>query len=288
MDLLHATEFFATARERYQIKLNREKGQPWPWTADPVFQEWRFCNVHRENDKTTIWFRVNVREPIMRHSYDSLDKAALRLVEGTIIFRWFNRIETGEIIKDLLLEGWDRAEARRRLENVRPLVTGAYMIKTLTDFNKLDGILESVDVARRMVPSMIPTWGNSLEEAWEDLKEIPYLGPFMSYEVISDLRWTPILDKATDIMTWANFGPGGTHGMGRVISGNPKQYNRGSATHQAEIRLAMIQLLEMSKIPMYWPQHWPKWDARTVEHWSCEFDKYCRATLGERMKRKYP
>jgi hypothetical protein len=38
---------------------------------------------------------------------------------------WFCRMETGERIKDLLLNGWNTQEARRRLAGVRPLVTGA-------------------------------------------------------------------------------------------------------------------------------------------------------------------
>ena len=35
--------------ERYAIKLRREAGVEAPWSADPVFQSVRFCNVHRED-----------------------------------------------------------------------------------------------------------------------------------------------------------------------------------------------------------------------------------------------
>ena len=104
--MLHIDEYFSTARERYRIKLRREAGQEQPWTEDPVLQEWRFCQVHREEDKTTVWFRENIR----RHMI------GIRAVEACIIFRWFNRIETGELIKDLFfLEGWNSDEAHNRL-----------------------------------------------------------------------------------------------------------------------------------------------------------------------------
>ena len=100
-NLTFADEFFSTARERYQIKLRREAGHPRPWTKDPIFNEWRFTNVHREDDRTTVWFRENIRGSLAQRDihFDSL----LRILEATLIFRWFNRIETGEMIKDLLL-----------------------------------------------------------------------------------------------------------------------------------------------------------------------------------------
>jgi hypothetical protein len=277
IELFYASQFFATARERYAIKLRRDLGEKPPWSKDPAYQDWRFCNVHREDDRTTRWFADNVRTHV----------SGIRAIEATIIFRWFNRIETGELIKDLLLDGWNRAEAERRLKDVHPLVTGAYMIKTLTGFNKLDGILESIEVARRMLPGMVDSWGESLQAAWTGMRNIPYLGPFMSYEVISDLRWTPVLRGASDIMTWANAGPGCTHGIGRVISGNPKMYNRGSAAHQELMLEAMRFLLVMSVNNDFWPHSWRQWEMREVEHWACEYDKYVRATQGERMKRRF-
>ncbi len=58
------TQFFATARERYRILLRRRARQPWPWTSDRIFRENRFCNVFREDDRTTQWFREHLRDPL--------------------------------------------------------------------------------------------------------------------------------------------------------------------------------------------------------------------------------
>lgn len=140
--LTNAEQFFATARERYKIKLRRDAGHPWPWTTSPVFQEWRFTNVHREDDKTTVWFRDHVRNPLSELYRREPQPANYRqIIESTIIFRWFTRITTGEHVLDLLLNGWDYATAKDRLKDVHPVVTGAYMIKTINDLNKLEGIL---------------------------------------------------------------------------------------------------------------------------------------------------
>ena len=128
-ELTHADKFFTTARDRFHIRLRREANEPPPWTEDLIFREWKFCNVHREHDKTTIWFRENIRDP--------LKDDAPNVTQATTIFRWFNRIETGEIIKDLLLNGWDTEECRRRLKDVHPILTGAYKIGSPKVLNKL-------------------------------------------------------------------------------------------------------------------------------------------------------
>src|SRR5690349_267144 len=74
--------YFATATEREAIRRRRLAGEPWPWTSDAVLSAWRFCNVHREHDKTTEWFRNEIRAKL----------TGLAVIEACVIFRWFNRI----------------------------------------------------------------------------------------------------------------------------------------------------------------------------------------------------
>ena len=81
--------FFAFARARHQIYLRRKNGQPPPWTDDPILQRYRFTNVFRELDATTVWFRQHLRDPL---------KNLVEVLPATVVFRWFNRISTGEII----------------------------------------------------------------------------------------------------------------------------------------------------------------------------------------------
>lgn len=280
LPLVHAADFFAMSRERYNIKLRRDAGQPFPWSEDKVFQTWRFTNVFREDDRTTRWFRDQVRRPL------SEENNPLRLVEATVIFRWFNRITTGDAVLDLLLEGWDTEEARRRLKDLRPVVTGAYMIKTFNDMNKLDGILLAIDGARPMLPKMLPKWGATLEGCWKDLKTIPFLGGFMAHEIVQDLRYTPILDKATDVMTWGHLGPGAVRGMSWVVYGD--EHSMSSSTGNQKIMLGLMQdLLALSRDPQYWPAEWPSWELHQVEFGLCEFSKLQKARRGIPQKRRY-
>lgn len=295
-NLIYADEFFAVARERYQIKLRREAGQPPPWTTDPHLAAWRFCQVHREDDRTTVWFRDNIRDPLsqrVREKGAFAEASLIELLEATLIFRWFNRIETGECIKDLLLYGWDTKEARERLTGISPIVTGAFIIKAGDGVSKLEGILNCIDQARPKLPQFVNLWLSfrnegelELKDAWEHLKTLNYMGGFMSYEVVSDLRWTPLLENAIDIMTWANAGPGCARGLGWLTTGDSGWFNCGPKDQKVMLTL-MQEILELSKNPNYWPQDWKPWEMREAEHWNCEYDKYKRAQSGDRLKRRY-
>lgn len=49
--------------ERHNIYRRRRRGEPKPWTTDPILQRYRFCNMYRELDKETVWIKDNWREP---------------------------------------------------------------------------------------------------------------------------------------------------------------------------------------------------------------------------------
>ncbi|AAT69495.1 gp19 [Alphaproteobacteria phage PhiJL001] len=284
------SEFFAFARERHQIYRRRSEGIEGPWTTDPILQDYRFTNVFRELDKTTVWFRENVREPL---------RDDRRVLIATIAFRWFNRIETGEILagqprpevpaglNNLFLE-WNSEYARNRLAQSRdPWVTGAYIIKTPNGMNKLDGVLWCVDQCAadidRLYREMSAT---SLQSAWKSLKEMPYMGPFMAYEVVTDLRHTHMLENADDIDLWANPGPGARRGLSRLLGLDKDTFK---SEDPDRCNILMRKILGRSRDPKNWPPFWGRWSMREVEHTLCEWDKYDRVKQGEgKPKQRFP
>src|SRR6185437_15144212 len=50
-------------KERHQIWIKKERGDPRPWTSDPILRHYRFTTNYRETDKTTIWIAKHWREP---------------------------------------------------------------------------------------------------------------------------------------------------------------------------------------------------------------------------------
>lgn len=276
-------DYFRTARERYEIHLKKAARLPPPWTDDPTFRDFRFCNVFREDDKTTAWFRRNLRNPLSLGS-------VTRVTFATIAFRWFNRIETGETIRHLLLSGpggWDPDEVRSLLRDVKPLTNAAYMIKTPAGKNKLEGLLECIDNAVEWLNHQPDLPWRTIQSCHRALTKLPYMGRFMAYEVATDLRHTRAC-WATDAMLWASAGPGCARGLSWLLEARPDAVKYSSARGQAQLLRFMRELLEASRKEEHWPAHWPAWEMREVEHWACEHWKYIRhRVLGQNPKQRY-
>lgn len=312
----NVASFFAYARERHATYLRRAAGGPAPWTDDPVLQKYKFCNVFRELDRTTAWFRQHVREPLR-------DDPAVLL--ATVVFRWFNRISTGEAVFNQL-DMFDASPFRRFMRTGQisilreaitklcpdgPWVTGSYTINTRSagvGLSKLDGVLWLISMWVRDHSDWPDVAENQLRDSAFTMKEFclwargPCLADFMTYEIACDLRHTALLEHAGDIDTWANIGPGARRGLNRIFRpGEP--VNR---PHDLELD-EMVHLLNLSRDEHYWPQlvnqewmmmggrydgavrmacgqgvreKWPRWELREVEHTLCEFDKYQRVLEG--------
>ena len=281
--------FFAMARERYDILTRKQEGFPKPWSKYPAFQTNRFCNVFREDDKTTRWFAENMRCELFCGNY----RPAMILT--TVAFRWFNKIEIGEMLQDTaigLAKGkFDVERAKARILSTYPkgpFVTGAYIVKTPDGMTKLDGVLWCINnVAQNIVDITKHIDHTSLEAAWKLLCNYSFLGPFMSYEVVTDLAHTPVLDFAEDRMTWANPGPGATRGISRILFGDPDKLKRENKIDRELMMVEMRHLLSLSQSTTLWPWSGRPWEMREVEHGLCEFDKYIRVIEGGRMKQRY-
>lgn len=299
--------FFEFARERMAIWHRRQEGELRPWTTDTVMDKFRFTNVYRELDATTVWFAENVREPMTNRP---------EVLLATVLFRWFNRITTGEAIftktdpDGMPATAWENLLIDYRKEFTSmfilrhavthycgngPYVTGAYIIKTPDGYTKLEGVLWCVEqfmlqehllsdkkneglVNWEAAANWMPEGRVSLEQAWNWLRKFPYLGDFMAYEIVTDLRHTALLDSAPDIMTWANPGPGAMRGLNRIHLRH-KDHRQPKHVFVCEMR----ELLEAASASSVWPENplgLPV-EMRDIEHTLCEFDKYERARLGE-------
>lgn len=208
------------------------------------------------------------------------------------------------------------------------------MIRSPEGLDKLDGIVQSVRgfatehhrfggfgamTWRTAAEQMLEYRGSQpfrLQEVWEWLQEYYGLGRFLAYEIVTDLRHTALLDRAPDVMTWANPGPGALRGTDRLLGKNQiVRKGRSSKASPEEAHEAMVAILEASRSPKYWPQYyepkdqfgvletdgyepelgtvwngaWPRWEMREAEHTLCEWDKYERARLGQgRPRNNFP
>tara|TARA_R100000789_G_scaffold29877_3_gene33587 strand:- start:548 stop:1516 length:969 start_codon:yes stop_codon:yes gene_type:complete len=267
--------FLYWINQRHAIYCRKKEGLPWPWTEDKILQKYKFTNVFRELDKTTVWMRENLTNPNAHQSYPLM-------IYNCAVFRMFGTMEMCEAIG-----GWQdihnprhlKRIARERLDNKQKVFTGAYIItnqgkKDPKENIVVDEFLFAIWDYRQLL-SDIASRG-SLQQMHQNLGKLQGWGGggFMAYELVSDLRHTPVLRDATDINTWANAGPGAKRGLNRVF-GRPLKFASSKHGWNEEMKklLLKVNALKHSYVPTL--------EMREIEHSLCEFDKYERVKNGE-------
>lgn len=264
--------------ERHKMYIRRmvEKRPP-PWSDDPIMRTVFFTNPYRENDKVTVWFRENMREALRNNP---------KVLFATIAFRRFNCIQTGKVLLARKLHlRWDYRRAyqsiKRMVEKTKqPYTSGAYMIKGgEPGEEKLDFLCRiNQDVYNQrswLVDHMERC--TTLQQAHKLLQPLVNIGPFIGYEMVTDLRHTYLLERATDIDTWCSFGPGALRGMHR-LRGEPP--TRSKSPHMLYSMMELLEIVRNSLPDM-------KFEMREIEHSLCEYDKYMRVKEGGKPKRWY-
>lgn len=277
--------FWYWVNARHAIYLNRQAGVPWPWTDDPILQEYKFTNVFRELDTGTRWCKTMIRDPYADHP---------ELFFNVATYRRYNWTDTQSCLGFIKDYGPERRKRivnfmlKRRAQGIQ-IFTGAHMLcgnvkdpeTGILPDNKVEQIFDiSFKLLWEKRKEMEPQPGDTLEQAFNRFlaAKIPGYGSFIAYEVISDLRWTRYLQDASDIMTWANPGPGATRGIKRLYGLGVGQWGQ-LAFSKAALIGHMRWLLEHSD--GYKADYVPAMELREIEHSLCEWDKYMRVSLGE-------
>lgn len=262
--------FLYWIEERHNIFIKKEAGEDRPWTGDPILNEYKFTNPFRENDRVTRELRKRIKKK------DNLVTVFTKI----IIFRMFNWPPTYDALdKAGLVDKWDTRKATSLLtamrKQERKIFTGAYIITNSgSKKGKIDimckaigKILSNMNLLRRIQES------KSLEESCLIMQDYPMVGKFIAYELITDMRHTKILNKATDIYTWANPGPGCKRGVHRLLFGTTRgEKPKGKDVDYQQIMRELMHLAQHKlgdKLDV-------KFEMRDIEHSLCEFDKYMR------------
>lgn len=263
--------------EREAIRLRREKGQPWPWTTDPILGAYRFCNIHREDDAVTKWIRVNWREP--RASEPDLWHLMC-------IARLFNEPRTLGLLDEIGHSGGDTKNFKKRLRERQAkgqrVFNPAYMITTAgKKQDKIDYVLELLDSLWDARERLRPRAGDTLRSFHMNLGMFSGLGSFLAGQVVADMRYVHPLNIASDLQTFAASGPGSRRGLNRI---RDRAVNH--AWTEDEWHSDLMKLARWVGPPL--KRHGIELHAQDVQNCLCEYDKMERARLGEgRPKQRY-
>ena len=259
-------QFWYWINERHHIYLKKTAVEPWPWTKDPILQEWKFCNVFRELDAGTVWLRKNFIE--MHKDDGSL------LMFNIAWYRLFNLIATAEAVGWIDVFDFDRMV--KTIQSLPKAFTSAHMTHGVKGEDKIITHVKTVEAIWKCHLELYTDiyFERTLVHAFNSFRNFYNIGPFLSYEIVTDLRHTRLLEKAVDINTWANVGPGALRGLNRIFG----YVHRDDALAKmvwlrAETTKPNNELLQ-SHVPL-------PLELRDIEHSLCEYDKWARVYNNE-------
>lgn len=275
--------------ERERIRLNKVGGEPWPWTVDPVLQQYKFCNVFRKEDVTTKYYIEWVKD---------LDSRSIFI--NTVLFRFINRVSTiqyllkhyGKLeVPDYISDMDTICAVLNELSKTQSVFGNAYMINsrgTPSGTSKIDAVVRHIVRAAVLKANEITAFiigSDTVQMAVEKMVTLPNVGKYMAYEIASDLTHTPLLNDVTDIDTWTNVhSPRAMRGLSKALGLPFASYFYG----EYETLRKCGALLKEAKALWPWADTKGWLHMREIERCLCEFDNYTKVLIeGKGLKRPY-
>lgn len=282
---MRVKQLFEFIVERELVRAKKERGDPRPWTQDPILQQYRFCNVYREYDPVTKWIAANWRDP-----YADWEDVWFAMV----IARFLNlpgSLEALDLEKHVLQ--WDPKSFKKIMRLRRSagerLFNSAYMIRC--DCQDKTGHIKTDYLADRV---FTPLWkdrqvirprpGDKLKDFYARLRNYRDMGPFMTGQVLADCKFTEVLQKAEDWWVWAAPGPGSKKGLNWVVERDAK------TPWKDEDWVHQLTVLQTKIDPLIREAQLPRLSAQDLQNCLCEVWKWARLryNLGGRPKQRYP
>ena len=278
-------------KEREEIRLRKEGGdgrfvRPFPWTDDPILREWRFCCVRREDDRVTRWIRTNIRERFAGHKHLWWMLCAARIINWPpTLERLMNMDSFGQQIGLYpgcwpSQPGFSPTNVGEALEDMRSMkwkvFTGAYVIPAPTVAGQTKGryvaevVLGNLWHNRSYFVEWFADPLRTISGTHKMLMKHQSWGPFLAYQAVVDMRFTPLLSDAPDVHTWCACGLGTVRGLNRLY-GRPPTAKPPQEQLLEEVRLLWPLILRDTGINL---------DFSDVPNVLCEYSKMDRILNG--------
>lgn len=211
--------YWRFAAARHDAYMRRLRGEPPPWTDDPVIGAWRFTNVYRAADR--------VSQYLIRNVIYTGDQDKHEVVFRILLFKWFNRISTWELLAERLgppsLASFDPDAAERVLTDARTagkrIYSAAYIVPPVpggTGFKHAGHLALTLRMLEAGLADEVASAG-SLERVYRLLRAWPGVGDFLGYQMAIDLNYSEVVDHDEDEFVVA--GPGALDGLSKAWPG---------------------------------------------------------------------
>lgn len=271
--------YWQFAAKRQAVFEARMRGEPGPWSDDPILNEYKFCNVFRAADRVSQYL---IKEIAYRQD-DSTPEDRLFQITA---FRTFSYIPTWEKvtnilgrsprIHDLQSGAFEAALDQTKTENGK-LYTHAFILcandaykRGVKHHNHVE-LFRDMFVKQKLGRKILKA--RSLKEVYDLLHAFPLMGDFMSYQTAIDLNYSAYIHFSENDFTQP--GPGAIRGIKKVFK------DLGDYT-PAEAVMWMVenQEKEFKRLGLEFHGLWGRpIMAIDAQGLFCETDKYCREAL---------
>jgi hypothetical protein len=212
--------YWKFAVERQEIFFRRFRGEPPPWTQDPIFVAHKFTNAYRASDRVSQYLIKNV----IYQGDQTLEEIFFRC----ILFKIFNRESTWELLRsgigeirystysfkqyDEILKG-----ARSRGER---FFSAAYIMASHSGgYNDAMKHRNYLRILEKMMTERVPLkLANlkSMASVFEFLRSYPLIGNFIAYQFAIDINYSNITNFSE--MDFVVAGPGAKDGIRKCFT----------------------------------------------------------------------
>ena len=247
--------FFDFCKERENIRISRENGEDFPWSADEIFQNGRFLNVFREDDR--------VSKSIIKFA-GNLNEEPSKLINAVFFARWCNR---QEVLDTLAPDDLNNPEnLKNKLESIDPWCNEtAYPVEPVTwkgkQYSRIDAATKLFYEIQNSLLKILKSSNKSVITATNNInKEFQMQNDFPIFMAVIDIAWfrPDIIPIESEVPT----------GIGAVAYLDRLQNHLGLSSHQ-EVGEKMIELQKT-----YWPEAKRGFNPIDIEYLACECRKY--------------
>lgn len=269
--------YWKTAAERQEVFFKKLSGQNPPYSSDPIFRNYKFCNVFRASDRVSQFLIKNV---IYSKEFSEIDT-----LFRVFFFRLLNKIETWQTLESEIgpvsLKNFSFSLYSKTLEKIKkenPIYGNAFILCANKAFgygkkheNHL-ALLEYVfkdKIAKEILRS------DSLEKLFNNLKSLPLIGNFMAYQIAIDFNYSEIFNFSEN--DFAIAGPGAERGIKKCFIDT-----EGKKSDYVISFMVENQEKEFERLGLNFRNLWGRpMQAIDCQGWFCETDKYSRVKFPE-------
>ena len=248
--------FFDWCRERERIREKRARGEPPPWSADPIFQRGRFLNVFREDDRGSKAMIGFVRRG---------GKSVPDILHALFFARWCNQAATLDRLDPAWLRQPGKLRRFLRDEAPSPWCSEAYPVAEVSWAGRTYDRLEAgVDLFPRCLDFLEAcvrgAAGNVVAATCAIQAEFRMDNDFPVFMAVADVAWfePDLIRPDSPVPT----------GIGSAPFLDRLQRHLGLPDHESTMR-RMIELQ-----PEHWPEARRPFTPIDVEYLCCECRKY--------------